>query len=63
MSKKNIEMNFKFNEMDEVNKMKVLNIDNGIFTTHRFKGVDKNVVLSDLWNGKTNSEKRKLINR
>ena len=56
-------MNFKFNEMDEVNKMKVLNIDNGIFTTHRFKGVDKNVVLSDLWNGKTNSEKRKLINR
>ena len=63
MSKKNIEMNLKFNEMDEVNKMKVLNVDNRIFTTHRFKGVDKNVVLSDLWNAKTNSEKRKLINR
>ena len=61
MSKKNVLMNNKFNELEDVKKMEVLGIDESIFSSHRFKGVDKSVVINDLWNGKTNAEKRALL--
>lgn len=61
MSKKNALLDVKFNELDEVKKMEVLGVDENTFTSARFKGVDKSVVINDLWCGKTNSEKRSLL--
>ena len=61
MSKKNEIMNVKFNELDESKKLEVLGVDESIFVTPRFKGVDKSVVINDLWNSKTNAEKRALL--
>lgn len=61
MSKKNVAMNEKFFSLNESEKMDVLNVDSSIFNTPRFKGIEKDVVLFDLWSGKTNAEKRNLL--
>ena len=61
MSKKNVIMNEKFYTLNEAEQMNVLGVDESIFTSHRFRGVERNVVLLDLWSGKTNAEKRKLM--
>jgi hypothetical protein len=60
MSKKNV-MDEKFFSLNETEKMGVLNVDSSIFNTPRFKGLEKDVVLFDLWSGKTNAEKRNLL--
>ena len=61
MSKKNVVMEEKFFSLSESEKMNVLGVDESIFSSHRFRGVERNVALSDLWSGKTNAEKRKLM--
>lgn len=61
MSKKNVVMEEKFFSLSESEKMDVLNVDSSIFNTPRFKGIEKDVVLFDLWSGKTNAEKRNLL--
>lgn len=61
MSKKNVIMNEKFYSLNEAEQMNVLGVDESIFSSHRFRGVERNVALSDLWSGKTNAEKRKLM--
>lgn len=58
---KNSEMNLKFEGLSESKKLEVLGVTEEVFTSHRFKGLDKNVVINDLWNGKTNSEKRSML--
>lgn len=58
---KNLEMNLKFESLCETKKLEVLGVTDDIFNTHRFKGVAKDVVINDLWNGKTNSQKRTLM--
>lgn len=61
MSKKNVAMNEKFYSLNEAEQMNVLGVDESIFSSHRFRGVERNVTLSDLWSGKTNAEKRNLL--
>lgn len=61
MSKKNELMNEKFNELSFEKKLEVLGITEDIFTSHRFRGVEPNVAVNDLWASKTNAEKRNLL--
>ena len=61
MSKKNVAMDEKFFSLSETEKMGVLNVDSSIFNIPRFKGIEKDVVLFDLWSSKTNAEKRNLL--
>jgi hypothetical protein len=61
MSKKNVAMDEKFFSLSESEKMGVLNVDSSIFNIPRFKGIEKDVVLFDLWSSKTNAEKRNLL--
>lgn len=58
---KNLEMNLKFEGLCETKKLEVLGVTDDIFNAHRFRGVAKDVVINDLWNGKTNSQKRTLM--
>ena len=61
MSKKNELMNEKFNELSFEKKLEVLGVTEDIFTSHRFRGVEPNVAVNDLWASKTNAEKRNLF--
>jgi hypothetical protein len=61
MSKKNELMNEKFNELSFEKKLEVLGVTEDIFTSHRFRGVEPNVAVNDLWASKTNAEKRNLL--
>lgn len=61
MVNKNVLMNQKFNELSTENKMKVLNITDEILSNHKYKHYTIDMVVNDMWNGKTNSQKRKLM--
>lgn len=61
MSKKNELMNEKFNELSFEKKLEVLGVTEDILTSHRFRGVEPNVAVNDLWASKTNAEKRNLL--
>lgn len=62
MSKeKNILMDVKFNDLTIEKKLELLKVDESILKSTRFKGLDTEIVVYDLWNGKTNSEKRSLL--
>ena len=61
MTKKNELMNEKFNELSIEKKLEVLGVTEDIFTSHRFRGVEPNVAVNDLWASKTNAEKRNLL--
>ena len=61
MSKKYELMNEMFNDLSFEKKLEVLGVTEDIFTSHRFRGVEPNVAVNDLWNGKTNSQKRTLM--
>ena len=61
MSKKNELMNEKFNELSFEKKLEVLGVTEDIFTSHRFRGIEPNVAVNDLWTSKTNAEKRNLL--
>ena len=61
MLKKNELMNEKFNELSFEKKLEVLGVTEDIFTSHRFRGVEPNVAVNDLWASKTNAEKRNLL--
>lgn len=55
---KNKVLDEKFNVLDESKKLELLCITEDTFTLPRFKGIDKNIVINDLWSAQTNSEKR-----
>lgn len=61
MANKNDVMNQKFNELTIDEKMNVLGINDAIVTNSKYKYCTKETIVSDLWNGKTNSQKRKLM--
>lgn len=61
MVNKNVLMNQKFNELSTENKMKVLNITDEILSNHKYKHYAIDMVVNDMWSGKTNSQKRKLM--
>lgn len=61
MVNKNVLMNQKFNDLSLEDKMKVLNINDAILSDSRYKYYTKDQVVRDMWNGKTNSQKRKLL--
>ena len=63
MKNKNVKMNETFFQLSDEDKMKVLEINDDIFSTPRFRNINKNIVLSDLWRGKTNSQKRNLLKK
>ena len=61
MVNKNVLMNQKFNDLSLEDKIKVLGIDDNVLSNGRYKYYTKETIVSDMWNGKTNSEKRKLL--
>lgn len=61
MVNKNVLMNQKFNDLSLEDKMKVLGIDDNALSNSRYKYYTKETIVSNMWNGMTNSEKRKLL--
>lgn len=61
MVNKNVLMNQKFNGLSLEDKMKVLGIDDKALSNSRYKYYTKETIVSNMWNGMTNSEKRKLL--
>ena len=61
MVNKNDLMNQKFNDFSMEDKMKVLGITHETFADNKYKYYTEDMVVSDIWNGKTNSQKRKLM--
>lgn len=62
MSKeKNELMNSTFESLSVEKKKELLCINDNVLSSSRFKGLDVNVVINDLWNGKTNAQKRMLL--
>lgn len=62
MSKeKNETMNIKFNELNENIKMEILDITDDVLNAPRFRGIDKQVVINDIWFSKTNAQKRSIL--
>lgn len=62
MSKeKNALMDSTFNSLDVEKKKELLCINENTMAMSRFKGLSVDVVINDLWNAKTNSQKRLLL--
>ena len=54
-------MNEKFNDLSFEEKMKALNIDEHIKENVRFKYMELEDIVTQLWFNKTNSEKRQIV--
>lgn len=50
-----------FQELDVERKKDLLCINDNILSSSRFRGLDIDVVINDLWNGKTNAQKRIML--
>ena len=61
MVNKNDLLNQKFNNFSMEEKMKILGITEEVFSNHKYRYYTNDMVVSDMWNGKTNSQKRKLM--
>ena len=59
MVNKNDLMNQKFDSFSMEDKMKVLGITQSTFADKKYCSED--MIVSDMWNSKTNSQKRKLL--
>lgn len=62
MNPKNEQLNVIFFNKSLEEQMKCLNIDENITKEPRFKNMGLNDIIKQLWIGKYNSQKRKLIN-
>lgn len=60
-NKKSIEMDAKFESFEQQKQMNLLNITDNTLKETRFKNIPLETVINDLWNGKTNSQKRNLL--
>lgn len=60
-NKKSIEMDAKFESFEQQKQMNLLNITDNTLKETRFKNIPLETVIKDLWNGKTNSQKRNLL--
>ena len=62
MSKeKNALMDSTFENLGVEKKKEILGITENTLKMSRFKGLNIDVVINDLWSGKTNSQKRSLL--
>lgn len=62
MSKeKNALMDSTFESLGVEKKKEILGITENTLKMSRFKGLNVDVVINDLWSGKTNSQKRSLL--
>lgn len=62
MSKeKNALMDSTFESLGVEKKKEILGITENTLKMSRFKGLNIDVVINDLWSGKTNSQKRSLL--
>lgn len=62
MSKeKNALMDSTFENLGVEKKKEILGITENTLKMSRFKGLNVDVVINDLWSGKTNSQKRSLL--
>lgn len=50
-----------FQELDVERKKDLLCINDNLLSSSRFRGLDIDVVINDLWNGKTNAQKRIML--
>ena len=58
---KNIALDVTFNQLEESKKLQILGIDEDVLKQTRFKGIETSVIIYDVWNGKTNAEKRAIL--
>lgn len=58
---KNIALDVTFNQLEETKKLQILGIDEDVLKQTRFKGLETSVIIYDVWNGKTNAEKRSIL--
>ena len=58
---KNIALDVTFNQLEESKKLQILGIDEDVLKQTRFKGLETSVIIYDVWNGKTNAEKRSIL--
>lgn len=57
----NIALDVTFNQLEESKKLQILGIDEDVLKQTRFKGLETSVIIYDVWNGKTNAEKRAIL--
>jgi hypothetical protein len=58
---KNELLDVKFAECTENAKKIALGIDETLLKQSRFKGMEIDNIIKQLWNGRTNSQKRKIL--
>lgn len=58
---KNIALDVTFNQLEDSKKLQILGIDEDVLQQTRFKGLETSVIIYDVWNGKTNAEKRAIL--
>lgn len=58
---KNIALDVAFNQLEESKKLQILGIDENVLKQTRFKNIETSVIIYDVWNGKTNAEKRSIL--
>lgn len=58
---KNQELDIRFAECNERGQKIALGIDETLLKQSRFKGMTTEEIIKQLWNGKTNSQKRKIL--
>ena len=63
MSKQNVLMNEKFYALDEEKKLEITNARLLMECDSRFRGMEQNAVVLDLWSNMTNSKKRRLLKK
>lgn len=62
MSKeKNALMDAQFNELGVDKKKELLGLNDTVLSQSRFRGLAIETVINDVWNGKTNSQRRALL--
>ena len=57
----NIALDVTFNQLEESKKLQILGIVEDVLKQTRFKGIETSVFIYDVWNGKTNAEKRAIL--
>lgn len=58
---KNQELDIRFAECNERGQKIALGINETLLKQSRFKGMKMEDIIKQLWNGKTNSQKRKIL--
>ena len=58
---KNQELDIRFAECNERGQKIALGIDETLLKQSRFKGMEMKDIINQLWNGKTNSQKRNIL--